>query len=67
MGSSFYSILSNIINLVHPYSFTPREQRTTQTLGLVDLSIIRSCRFIKLYKKSDHSMFFLDQILINSH
>ena len=28
---------------------------------------IRSFRFIKLYKKSDHFMFLLDQILVNSH
>ena len=27
----------------------------------------RSFRFIKLYKKSDYFMFFLDQILIDSH
>ena len=30
-------------------------------------SNIRSFRFIKLYKKSDHFMFLLDQILVNSH
>ena len=34
-------------------------QNTTQILGLLDLS--------NGSKKSDHFMFFLDQILINSH